>query len=92
MFGVHRFSQTPARCRSYSGVTQLLEETLRSVCRQTKVRLSCDSCFKRNSKYSALRTFFVEVDFPPPPIPRVQSRRNILIFIWIRDVSRQLDF
>ncbi|MBS0159554.1 MAG: glycosyltransferase family 2 protein [Nitrospira sp.] len=73
----------PARCRSYSGVTQLLEETLRSVCRQTKDDFRVIVVSNETPKYSEefRNTFFVEVDFPPPPIPSAIEEEYTHIYL-----------
>jgi len=73
----------PARCHSYDGVTQLLEQTLRSVCRQTHDDFRVIVVSNQTPRYAQpfRNTFFVEVDFPPPPIPSAVEEEYTHIYL-----------
>jgi hypothetical protein len=73
----------PARCSSYARVVDLLEETLESICRQTVDDFRVIVVMNRVPSYRQRfkNTYFVEVQFPPPPKPRSVDQEYTHIYL-----------
>lgn len=73
----------PARCHSYKRITLLLEDTLRSVCRQTAPDFRVIVVSNSTPRYRRhfRNTFFVEVEFPSPPIPNSIEEEHSHVYL-----------